>query len=211
MCSPAIELLEAEATRAVWHVITWHLNNGRALQLQKSIPHLYWNDCGVDLQGTPSTSLLSRQFGLMSVSRYLIPSSMQFFCCPFYCIAYSLVHDCFQLSDRCMRLFESIMLFWHYVLTGITATAALTRICSSVVLWHTHTQSTILKKARDQANDGSSKSSLVPRPHPLRWVGSGDICWSFGPYAIFPFWPIRRLDSGIPWFDRLHRGKWPTK
>ena len=52
--------------------------------------------------------------------------------------------------------------------------------------------------------------SLVPRPHPLRWVGSGDICWSFGPYAIFPFWPIVRLDSGILWFDRLHRGKWPT-
>ena len=53
-------------------------------------------------------------------------------------------------------------------------------------------------------------SSLVPRPHPLRWVGSGDICWSFGPYAIYPFWPIRRLDSGILWFDRLHREKWPT-
>ena len=40
-------------------------------------------------------------------------------------------------------------------------------------------------------------TSLVPRPHPLRWVGSGDICWSFGPYAIFLFWPFGRLDSGI--------------
>ena len=100
-----------EATCAVWHVITWHLENGRALQLLKSIPHLYRNDCGVDIRGgTPSTSssLLSRQFGLMSVSQ-MYRAVCNF--CHFHCIAHSLVHDLFPLSHRCTRFFESKILF----------------------------------------------------------------------------------------------------
>ena len=102
----------------------WHLENGRTLQLLKSIPHLYRNDCGVDLRGrtlSTSSSLLSRQFGLMSVSRQLsdVPSSIQF------------LHEIFWIYNA-------------FFSTVITAPAALTRICSSTVLWHTHTQHNIM-------------------------------------------------------------------
>ena len=34
------------------------------------------------------------------------------------------------------------------------------------------------------AHHCKQEPSLVPRPHPLRWVGTGDICFSFGPYAL---------------------------
>ena len=50
--------------------------------------------------------------------------------------------------------------------------------------------------------------SLVPRPHPLHWVGSGNI-HIFGPYAIFTFWPIKHSSSATTQFDRLRR--WPTE
>jgi len=44
-------------------------------------------------------------------------------------------------------------------------------------------------------------SHTEPRPHPLHWIGSGDIRLHFRPYAISTFWPIRRFDSATTRFD----------